>query len=69
MVADGSAKFAEATGLVKDLTERGMGVRCQRFSMIVDTCPCCFQRFLIRVIIAFFVFKERSTPGLERINS
>ena len=36
MVADGSAKFAEATGLVKDLTERGMGMRCQRFSMIVD---------------------------------
>ena len=36
MVADGSAKFAEATGLLKDLTKRNMGVRCQRFSMIVD---------------------------------
>jgi len=36
MIADGSAKFAEATGLVKDLTERGMGMRCQRFSMIVE---------------------------------
>ncbi len=36
MLADGSAKFAEATGLVLDLTERGMGVRCKRFSMIVD---------------------------------
>ncbi|MBM09728.1 MAG: peroxiredoxin [Magnetovibrio sp.] len=36
MVADGSAKFAKATGLLKDLTERGMGIRCQRFSMIVD---------------------------------
>ena len=36
MVADGSAKFAEATGLLKDLTDRGMGIRCHRFSMIVD---------------------------------
>lgn len=36
MVADGSADFAKATGLEMDLTERGMGVRCQRFSMVVD---------------------------------
>lgn len=36
MLADGSAKFADATGLVLDLTERGLGVRCQRFSMLVD---------------------------------
>jgi glutaredoxin/glutathione-dependent peroxiredoxin len=36
MLADGSGKFAEAAGLVLDLTERGLGVRNQRFSMIVD---------------------------------
>lgn len=36
MVADGSANFAKATGLDLDLTERGLGVRSQRFSMIVD---------------------------------
>jgi peroxiredoxin len=36
MMADGSAKFTKALGLELDLTERGMGVRCQRFSMLVD---------------------------------
>ncbi len=36
MVADGSAFFAKAVGLDLDLTERGMGVRCQRFSMVVE---------------------------------
>lgn len=36
MVADGSAAFAAATGLELDLVARGMGVRCQRFSMLVD---------------------------------
>jgi peroxiredoxin len=36
MLADGSAKFTEAAGLVLDLVERGMGVRCQRFAVIVD---------------------------------
>ncbi len=36
MLADGSAKFAAATGLELDLVERGMGVRSQRFSMLVD---------------------------------
>ncbi len=36
MVADGSARFTKAAGLELDLTERGLGVRCQRFSMIVD---------------------------------
>ena len=34
-LADGSAKFAQAAGLVLDLTERGMGVRMRRFSMLV----------------------------------
>ena len=36
MMADGSADFAKATGLTLDLTARGMGMRCQRFSMLVD---------------------------------
>ena len=36
MVADGSARFARALGLELDLTDIGLGVRCQRFSMIVD---------------------------------
>jgi len=36
MMADGSAAFTQATGLVLDLTARGMGVRSQRYSMLVD---------------------------------
>ena len=36
MVADGSALFTKATGLELDLTEKGLGLRCQRFSMLVD---------------------------------
>jgi len=36
MLADGSAKFSTAAGLELDLIERGMGMRCQRFAMIVD---------------------------------
>jgi len=36
MLADGSAKFAAATGLELDLTDKGLGVRNKRFSMIVD---------------------------------
>jgi peroxiredoxin len=35
MMADGSAAFAQATGLVLDLTARGMGVRSNRYSMLV----------------------------------
>jgi len=35
MMADGSADFTKALGLELDLTARGMGVRCQRFSMLV----------------------------------
>ena len=35
MLADGSADFAKATGLTLDLTARGMGVRSQRYSMLV----------------------------------
>lgn len=35
MMADGSAAFTTAAGLVLDLTTRGMGVRSQRYSMLV----------------------------------
>ena len=35
MMADGSAAFTQAAGLVLDLTARGMGVRSQRYSMLV----------------------------------
>jgi len=36
MLADGSAEYTKALGLELDLTARGMGVRCQRFSMLVE---------------------------------
>ncbi len=36
MLADGSADYTKALGLEMDLVKRGMGVRCQRFSMLVD---------------------------------
>jgi peroxiredoxin len=35
MMADGSAAFTHAVGLPLDLTGRGMGVRSQRYSMLV----------------------------------
>ncbi|MCF8210649.1 MAG: peroxiredoxin [Rhodoferax sp.] len=35
MLADGSAAFAQATGLTLDLTTRGMGLRSNRYSMLV----------------------------------
>ena len=35
MMADGSATFTQATGLTLDLTARGMGLRSQRYSMLV----------------------------------
>ena len=36
MMADGSAAFSTALGLTLDLTARGMGVRSNRYSMLVD---------------------------------
>ena len=36
MMADGSAEWTKALGLTLDLTAKGMGVRSQRFSMLVD---------------------------------
>ena len=35
MMADGSAAFAQATGLTLDLTARGMGLRSNRYSALV----------------------------------
>jgi peroxiredoxin len=36
MMGDGSATFTKALGLELDLNARGMGTRCQRYSMLVD---------------------------------
>lgn len=36
MMADGSADWTRKMGLELDLTSRGMGVRCQRFSMLLN---------------------------------
>ena len=36
MMADGSAEYTKKLGLETDLTAGGMGVRCRRFSMLVD---------------------------------
>ena len=36
MMGDGSATYTKALGLEFDLTARGLGMRCQRFSMLVD---------------------------------
>lgn len=35
MLADGSADFCKSTGLTLDLTSRGMGLRSNRYSMLV----------------------------------
>lgn len=36
MMADGSADFTRAVDMVLDLTTKGLGVRSQRYSMLVD---------------------------------
>ena len=36
MIADGNADFAKAVGLDVDLSERGMGIRSQRYAMVID---------------------------------
>ena len=36
MMADGSAAFTRALGLEQDLSSRGMGIRSQRYAMVVD---------------------------------
>jgi peroxiredoxin len=35
-LADGIAAFAKAAGLTFDLTDRGLGLRSQRYSMLVE---------------------------------
>jgi glutaredoxin/glutathione-dependent peroxiredoxin len=35
-LADGSGNWAKSLGLTADLTERGLGVRSQRYAMLVD---------------------------------
>src|SRR5512147_3328846 len=35
-MADGSADYTKKLGLELDLTARGMGMRCQRFALLVD---------------------------------
>ncbi|MFQ5959679.1 MAG: redoxin family protein, partial [Alphaproteobacteria bacterium] len=36
LLADGSARFTRALGLELDLTARGLGVRSQRYSALVE---------------------------------
>ena len=36
MMGDGSAKYTEALGLELDLTDKSMGVRCKRFSALIE---------------------------------
>lgn len=36
MIADGDAEFTKEAGLEFDLTGNGLGLRCQRFAMIVN---------------------------------
>jgi len=36
MLADGSAAYTKELGLENDLSGRGLGLRCQRFSMLID---------------------------------
>lgn len=36
MMGDGSATYTKALGLELDLVAKGLGTRCQRFSMVVD---------------------------------
>jgi len=35
-MGDGSAEYTKKLGLELDLNARGLGMRCQRFSMLVD---------------------------------
>ena len=36
MMGDGSAQLTKAMGVEQDLTARGMGIRGQRYAMVVD---------------------------------
>lgn len=36
MMADGSAEYTRKLGLEQDMSAKGFGIRCQRFSMLVE---------------------------------
>ena len=36
MMADGSATWTKALGLDQDLSARGMGIRSQRYAMVIE---------------------------------
>ena len=36
MMADGNADFSKALGVSQDLTARGMGIRGQRYAMVIE---------------------------------
>lgn len=36
MIADGNAEYSKTLGLSVDLTAKGMGVRSQRYSMVIN---------------------------------
>ena len=36
MISDGALNFTRAAGLETDMSDRGFGVRCRRFAMVVD---------------------------------
>lgn len=36
MMADGNADFCKSIGVTQDLSARGMGIRGQRYAMIID---------------------------------
>ena len=38
MIGDGSAHFTRAVGLEQDSSARGMGIRSQRYAMVVNDC-------------------------------
>ena len=59
MLADGSGKFTKALGLELDLTERGLGIRSKRYSMLVEDGV--LKTADMKVIIAEI---HRLAPGL-----
>lgn len=36
MMADGNAQFSESIGVTQDLSARGMGIRGQRYAMVIE---------------------------------
>ena len=58
MIADGSGRFAAATGLELDLVERGMGIRNKRFSMLVE------DRVVVNIYVDEGAFRETSAEQM-----